>query len=410
MNIAIKSIDVESIRQDFPVLKRHVHGKPLIYFDSAATSQKPKVMIERMTELYSNQYARVEEGHFLSREATKYYEDTRKHLASFINSALPQEVIFCRGATEALNILARSFANELLQEGDEILLTEAEHHSNIIPWILACKTSGAVIKVVPMNENGDIDLEQFESMITPQTVVASLVHMSNVTGIVYPVKQMTEIAHANGVTVIIDGAQAVPHIPVDVRDIDCDYYAGSGHKMGGPSSVGFLYGKADQLDSLPVSEGGSTMAKEASFDDFETKPIPLKFEAGEPAFGEVIPFGPAVDYWQKIGIDQIAAYEKQLTTYAREGLSKIPGVRILGNSAHATAIISFVVDKLKASDVEQALDREGIAVRSGNLASCPQLKAFNTNEAVRASFMFYNTFEEVDTFVNAMKLIASSAA
>jgi cysteine desulfurase/selenocysteine lyase len=405
----MEHLDVKRIRKDFPVLKREVNGKPLVYLDNAATSQKPQAMIDRLSELYSHEYARVEEGHTLSREATKVFEGTRAKVAELINAAEPREIVFCRGATEALNMIPRAFEQDSLQEGDEVLVTEAEHHSNIVPWMLACQTVGAKLRAVPVTPEGDLDMQAFERMLGGRVRVVGVSQMSNVTGAIYPVKEITEMAHARGIPVMVDGAQAVPHMPVDVREIGCDFYAGSGHKMGGPSSVGFLYGRAEVLERMPVADGGSTMAESVSFDNVVPKPIPHKYEAGEPAFGEVEAWGAALDYWNKIGLERISAYEKELTDYALERLSSISKVRVLGSPEMRLSIISFVVEGMKAKDVEKALDEEGIAVRAGNLEAEPLLKALGTDEAVRASFMFYNTREEATTLATALEKIVREA-
>jgi cysteine desulfurase/selenocysteine lyase len=403
-----KTLDVTRIREDFPVLKREVKGHPLVYLDNAATSQKPQVMIDRLSELYSHEYARVEEGHTLSQEATEIFESTRAKVAKLINAAEPREIVFCRGATEALNLIARAFEQDSLKEGDEILVTQCEHHSNIVPWLLACRTTGATLKAAPIKSDGDLDMDGFERMLNERVRIVGVTQVSNVTGAVYPVKEVTEMAHARGIPVLVDGAQAVPHIPVDVREIGCEFYAGSGHKMGGPSSVGFLYGRADALERLPLADGGSTMAESVSFDEVVPKPIPHKYEAGEPAFGEVEAWGAALDYWNGLGLENIAAYEKELTDYATGLLSRITGVRILGSPARRLSIISFVVEGMKPKEVEKALDDEGIAVRAGKLAAEPLLKALGAEEAVRASFMFYNTRAEADALAAALEKIVKS--
>ena len=395
-------LDLDQIRRDFPVLQRQVHGKPLVYLDSAATSQKPRAMIERLQQVYAHEYARVEEGHTLSREATRAFEATRRKVARLVNAAEPREIVFCRGATEALNLLALAFENGLLGKGDEVLVTHAEHHSNIVPWLIACRKTGATLRAAPVLPNSDIDVEALTQMLTRRVKVVSVSHVNNVTGALTPVRRITELAHARRIPVVVDGAQAVPHVPVDVQAIGCDFYAGSGHKMGGPSSVGFLYGRADRLEALPLADGGSTMAESVSFTDVTPKPIPHKYEAGEPAFGEVEAWGPAIDYWTGLGLERIAAYEAELTTYAVRCLAPIDGVRVLGDPAQRVSIVSFTVDGLPASDVAAALDEEGIAVRAGKLAAQPLLEALGVREAVRASFAFYNTRDEVDRLAAAL--------
>jgi cysteine desulfurase/selenocysteine lyase len=399
-------LDIERIRADFPVLQRQVHGKPLVYLDSAATSQKPQAMIDAMVRLYSQYYARAEEEHELSKEATEAFEGVRKKVAKLINAAEAREVIFTRGATEALNLVANAFGDGVLSKGDVVLLTEAEHHSNIVPWLLACERSGASIQAVPLNAHGDVDLDRLERMLSDRVKVLGITHLSNVTGGVQDVKAATEMAHARGIPVLVDGAQAVPHIPVDVHDIGCDFYTGAGHKMGGPSSVGFLWGKAERLEKLPVGDGGSMMSESVSFDGFTPKPLPFKYEAGEPAFGEVAAWGAAIDYWAELGMERIAAYERDLTAYAVSRLQAIAGVRVLARPADRVAVISFVVEGKEPSKVSQALDRQGIAVRAGKLAAQPMLQALGVEEAVRASFMFYNTRAEADALASALEQIA----
>ncbi|HEY0444305.1 MAG TPA: aminotransferase class V-fold PLP-dependent enzyme [Candidatus Limnocylindrales bacterium] len=402
---AITPKEVERLRGDFPMLSVKMNGKPLVYLDSAATSQKPQAMIDRLEEVYSREYARPEEGYALSKGATKAFEGVRAQIAELINAAEPREIVFCRGATEATNLVARAVEHDHLGEGDVIVVSEAEHHSNIVPWLMACKAKGARLSAVPITPSGDLDLDALEPLLTDRVRLVAVNHVSNVTGAVLPVERVTAIAHERGIPVLVDGAQAVPHLPVDVRAIGCEFYAGSGHKMGGPSSVGFLYGQAAVLESLPVGEGGSMMVAKVTFDDFEPKPPPHKYEAGEPAFGEVTGWGPAIEYWSKIGLDRIAAYERAIAREAADSLREIDRVGVLGDPADRIAVVSFTVDGMPAKDVEQALDRKGIAVRAGNLESQPQLKALGTEEAVRASFSFYNTSAEVETLAKALKAI-----
>ena len=398
-------MDVQRIRQDFPVLQREVNGKPLVYLDNAASSQKPRSMIERIARIYSHEYARAEEGHALSQEATKTFEATRKQVAKLINAGRAEEVVFCRGATEALNLVARSFELDGLSRGDVVLLTEIEHHSNIVPWLQAAYVTGARVEAVPIDAAADVDVERPEKMPTDRVKVLGVSHVSNVTGGVQPVKQITKLAHARGIPVLVDGAQAVPHVPVDVRGIGCDFYVGSGHKMGGPSSVGFLWGKMDRLKQMPPGDGGSLMVETVSFDGYTPRPPPHKFEAGEPAFSEVAAWDPAIEYWQAIGMEQIAAYERDLAAYAAFRLGELGVERVLGDPAERISIVSFVVEGHKPGKLEKQLDREGIAVRSGKLAAEPLLRALGVDEAVRASFVFYNTFEEADALAEALRKI-----
>lgn len=406
----MKQFDIARIRADFPILARRMHGRPLVYLDSAATSQKPRAMLERITEVYGRSYARAEEGHTLSREATRAFEGTRAKVAALINAAEPREIVFARGATEAINMLALSYAHGVLGEGDEVLVTEAEHHSNIVPWLFACRQVGAKLRAVPVQRTGELDLPRLDAMMTERVRLLAVTHVSNVTGGVMPVEGIAELARARDIPFLVDGAQAVPHLPVDVRQIGCDYYVGSGHKMGGPSSIGFLYGRAERLEALPPGEGGANMAEQVSFSEVQPKGLPHRHEAGEPAFGEVEAWGPAIDYWRELGLDRIAAYEAELTDEAAVRIAALDGIRVLGEPAERLSIVSFVVDGMPADKVAQALDEEGIAVRSGTLEAQPLLSALGTDEAVRASFMFYNTHHEVDALVLALAKIASGAA
>lgn len=395
-------LDIEAIRREFPVLHREVRGKPLVYLDSAATSQKPRAMIERMNRIYSHEYARPEEGHAMSEEATASFEATRSRVARLINAKSAREIVFCRGATEALNLIAFAFGHGLLLPGDEVVVSEAEHHSNIVPWLLACQQSGARLRPAPLTQGADLDLERFAAMLSPRVKIVAMTHVSNITGAVFPVEEVVALAHARSIPVLVDGAQAVPHMPVDVRAIGCDFYAGSGHKMGGPSSVGFLYGAARRLEALPLADGGSTMAAHVDFDKVEAMPIPHKYEAGEPAFAEVEAWGAAIDYWNELGLDRIAAYEAELTDHAVRRLSQIERVRVLGSPARRLSVVSFVVEGMRASRVAEGLDRAGIAVRAGKLAAEPLLKALGVSEAVRASFMVYNTRAEADLLADTL--------
>jgi cysteine desulfurase/selenocysteine lyase len=407
--ILVQEIDVMKIRHDFPVLSRSVGGKPLVYLDSAATSQKPQVMIDRLVEVYGEQYSRPEEGHSLSMEATRSFEGVRSKVATLINATDAREIVFCRGATEALNLVSRIVEHSGLNPGDEVLLSELEHHSNIIPWLLLCRQTGIKVKAAPIRSNGDLDLERFEEMLTERVRFVSVTHVSNVTGGVQPVKRIVEMAHQRGIQIMVDGAQALAHLPIDVREIGCDYYAASGHKMGGPSSVGFLYGRLECLENAPVADGGSTMDAEVSFDSFKSKPPPHKYEAGEPAYGEVEGWGPAIDYWLALGLENIAEYERALTAYAARRLSDTPGVRVVGDPVDRISVISFVVEGQEPNETARELDREGIAVRAGKLAAQPLLEALGVKNAVRASFMFYNTYAEADFLVEQVRKIADRA-
>jgi cysteine desulfurase/selenocysteine lyase len=405
----LEPIEPYRIRPDFPVLRRHVNGHPLVYLDNAATSQKPQAMIDRLRDLYTDAYAKVEEGHTLSRAATAAFEEARAKVARLLRAEEPREIVFTRGATEALNLVARAFELGRLGHGDEVIVTAMEHHSNLIPWQMACRSTGASLRIAPLTPSGDLDLDRLEAMLSDRTRIVAVTHVSNVLGAVVPVRRVVALAHARGIPVLVDGAQGAPHLPVDVQAIGCDFYAGSGHKMGGPSSIGFLYGRAAMLEALPFADGGSTMAERVTFQSVTPKPIPHKFEAGEPCFAEAVAFGAAVDYWLGLGLDCIAAYEEALTTYAVERLSDIPGVRILGAPSERVSVISFLVEGIPPRDVEKALDARGIAVRAGDLSAQPLLDLLGVPGAVRASFMFYNTNDEADALVRAVAEIAASA-
>ena len=388
--------DVNKVREDFPMLKQKVNGKPLVYLDNSASSQKPQVMIDRLRDFYTNEYAKIDEIHTLSKKATENFEQAREKIAKFINARHSKEIIFERGATEALSRLANSFARSILKEGDEILVTAMEHHSNLIPWQIACDESGAKIKVAPINERGELKLDELESKITERTKVIAVTHVSNVLGTINPIKRICEMGYERNIQTVVDGAQSAAHLPVDVQDLGCDFFAVSGHKMGGPSSVGFLYGRAKRLEALAPIEGGSVMAETVTFEDFTTKPLPKQAEAGTPAFAEAIAFGEAVDYWSNLGMENIAAYEKELVAYATEKISAIDRVRIIGKAKDKVSVLSFVIDGIEPNKIEESLDKEGIAIRSGTLSAQPLIKLLGLPGVARASFMFYNTREEAD--------------
>ena len=338
-----EKFDAERVRKEFPILSRSVNGKPLVYLDSAATSQKPRAMIERLVQLYGHEYARPEEGHALSNEATEAFEGTRKKVATLINAGEPSEIIFTRGATEGLNLVALMMVRSGLGPGDEVVISLQEHHSNLLPWLISCRDTGATLRVAPITASSDIDLDALAKMLSDRVRIVAITHVSNVTGGINPVQQITALAKAQGALVLIDGAQAVAHLPIDVQAIGCDFYTGSGHKMGGPSSVGFLWGRKSVLDAMPLADSGSNMAEAVTLETVEPKPIPNKYEAGEPAFGEVEAWSPAIDYWTGLGMEAIAAYEKSLTEYARGKLNAIEDVRILGDRAERISIVTFTV-------------------------------------------------------------------
>jgi len=405
----MNQLDVTAIRKDFPLLKREVNGHPLVYLDNAATSQKPQVMIDRLRDFYTNENAKTEEGHSLSKRATEAFEEARSKVAKFIN-ADEREIIFQRGATEGLNHLANVFARGVLREGDEILVSAMEHHSNIVPWQIACGESGARLRVAPINEAGELDLDGFESKLSERTKLVAVAHVSNVLGTINPLREVVSMAHERDIPVVVDGAQGIPHLPVDVRETGCDFYAVSSHKMGGPSSVGFLYGRAEWLERLPIIEGGSHMAEKVSFEEEpQVKSLPMKYEAGTPAFAEVIAYGVAVDYCSGLGMEGIAAYEADLLGYATERIKRIDRVRVIGAAREKASILSFVADGVEPKQIEKSLDKEGIAVRAGTMSAQPLMKLLGVKGVVRASFMFYNTREEADVLARGIEKCVGEA-
>ena len=400
------TLDVVKIRQDFPILKETIHGRPLVYLDNAASTQKPKVVLDTLKHVYEHDYANVHRGvHTLSQRATDLFEGARQKLKGFINARKIEEIIFVRGTTEAVNLVAQSYGRSKLQPGDEILITAMEHHSNIVPWQMLCQQTGAVLKVAPINLSGEVIMEEFEASLTERTKLVSVVHMSNALGTINPVKHIIELAHAKGVPVMLDGAQAIPHMAVDVQDLDCDFYAFSGHKLCGPSGIGVLYGKEALLKAMPPWQGGGDMIRMVTFDKTEYNTLPYKFEAGTPAIAEAIGLGAAVDYLQAIGMDKIAAYEHQLLNYATQKALEIPTLKIIGTAYDKGAILGFTLHHIHPHDIGTMLDQLGIAVRAGHHCAMPVMDFFGVPATARASFSFYNTVEEVDALVDGIKQI-----
>lgn len=395
--------DVAAIRKDFPILKREVNGYPLVYFDNAATSQKPQVVIDSIVDYYSNYNANIHRGvHALSQEATDAYEAARKKIQKFIGAEKQHEVIFTSGTTHSINIVANGFSN-LLHEGDEIIVSAMEHHSNIVPWQMLCQRTGAVLKVIPMNEEGALQMQGYKSLLNSKTKLVFVNHISNALGTINPVKEIIELAHHHGAAVLIDGAQACAHQQVDVQGLDADFYVSSAHKMCGPTGIGFLYGKESWLNKLPPYQGGGEMIKEVSFEKTTYAELPHKFEAGTPNVSGGIAFGIAIDYLNSIGLEDIAAYEQQLLAYATKQLLEIPGLRIYGTSASKTSVISFNLEGVHPYDVGTILDKLGIAVRTGHHCAQPIMDFYQIPGTVRASFSFYNTTEEIDRLVAGVK-------
>jgi cysteine desulfurase/selenocysteine lyase len=396
--------DVAKIRQDFPILSESIHGKPLVYLDNAASTQKPRAVLDSLRQVYEHDYANVHRGvHTLSQRATDLFEGAREKIRAFINARDKKEIIFVRGTTEAVNLVAQSYGRSKLQPGDEILITAMEHHSNIVPWQMLCQQTDAVLKVAPINLAGEIIMEEFEALLSERTKLVSVVHMSNALGTINPVKRIVELAHVQGVPVMLDGAQAIPHMPVDVQNLDCDFYAFSGHKLCGPSGIGVLYGKEALLKAMPPWQGGGDMIRMVSFEKSEYNVLPYKFEAGTPAIAEAIGLGAAVDYLQAIGMGNIAAYEQQLLQYATKKALEIPSLKIIGTASDKGAILGFTLHHIHPHDIGTLLDQLGIAVRAGHHCAMPVMDFFGVPATARASFSFYNTVEEVDVLVDGIK-------
>lgn len=395
--------DVVSIRNDFPILHREIHGKPLVYLDNAASTQRPRQVIDAVSDLYESNYANIHRGvHELSQEASRLYEDARVAVRGFINAGCVHEVIFTRGTTESINLVAQSYARPLLQKGDEILVTHMEHHSNIVPWQMVCEQTGAALKVVPISDKGELEMDRFHEMLSDQTKLVSVVHVSNALGTVNPVKTMIDAAHAKDIPVLVDGAQAVPHMPVDVQKLDADFYAFSGHKLYGPTGVGVLYGKEKLLNAMPPYQGGGDMILSVSFEKTEYNTLPFKFEAGTPNIAGVIGLGAAIEYVQKIGLGAIAAHEHGLLEYATSRLKQIDGLRIIGDADQKAGLVSFVLDAVHPHDIGTFLDADGVAIRTGHHCAQPVMTRYGVPATARASFAMYNTFQEIDVLAEAI--------
>ncbi len=396
--------EVDKIRQDFPILDQQIRGKPLVYLDNAATCQKPKAVIDAISHMYSHDYANVHRGvHALSERSTAAFEAVRHKVKNFINAASDKEIIFVRGTTEAINLIAQTFGKANISTGDEILITAMEHHSNIVPWQILCEQTGAVLKVAPINQRGELLYEEFVGLLSEKTRLVSVVHMSNALGTINPVKQIIEAAHARNIPVMLDGAQAVPHMPVDVQDLDCDFYAFSGHKLYAPSGIGVLYGKQALLEAMPPYHGGGDMIRKVTFEETEYNVLPYKFEAGTPNIADVIGLGAALDYLSEIGMDNVSAYEHELLVYATEKAKKIPGLKIIGDNEHKGAILSFTLESVHPHDIGTMLDHVGIAVRAGHHCAMPVMDFFQVPATARASFAMYNTKQEIDALMEAIE-------
>ena len=404
----IPAVDFLKIRKDFSVLDQEINGKPLVYLDNAASSQMPVQVAQRIDDYHRNEHANVHRGiHTLSQNATDAFEETRKKVRDFINANSENEIVYTTGTTDSINLVANSYGGSVLTKGDEIILTEMEHHANIVPWQMVAERTGAKIKVIPVTDSGDLNMEAYKSLLNDRTKIVAVVHVSNALGTVNPVKEITELAHEYGATVLIDGAQSVPHQKVDVQEIGCDFFAFSAHKMCGPTGFGILYGKKELLEAMPPYRGGGDMIDKVSFEETTYNVPPFRFEAGTPPIAAGIGLGAAIDYLNQIGMDNIAAREQELVEYAVSELKKIEGLRFIGDSDQRASVCSFVIDGIHATDIGTIIDKEGIAVRTGHHCAQPILKRFNVPSTARASFSFYNTKEEVDRLIEGIRYAKS---
>lgn len=399
--------DINKIREDFPILGREVYGRPLVYLDNAATTQKPRCVVEAITDEYYNVNANVHRGvHYLSQQATDLHEAAREKVRQFINARSTNEIIFTRGTTESLNLVVSSFCDGMMQEGDEVIVSVMEHHSNIVPWQLQAAKKGISIRVIPMTDEGELRLDEYEKLFTERTKIVSVTHVSNVLGTVNPVEEMIRIAHEHGVPVMVDGAQSTPHFAVDVQAMDCDFFAFSGHKMYGPTGIGVLYGKEEWLDRLPPYQGGGEMIESVSFEKTVFEHLPFKFEAGTPDYVATTGLAKAIDYMAAVGMDNIQRHERELTEYAMQRLSEVEGIRIFGRAPRKDAVVSFLVGDIHHLDMGTLLDRLGIAVRTGHHCAQPLMIRLGIQGTVRASFAMYNTREEIDALASGIERVS----
>jgi cysteine desulfurase/selenocysteine lyase len=395
--------DVARVRQDFPILQQKIHGKPLVYFDNGATSQKPQMVIDALSHYYSAENSNIHRGvHYLSETATVAYEAARAKVRGFLNARADKEIIFVRGTTEAINLVAQSYGRSFLKAGDEIIVSAMEHHSNIVPWQMLCEQVGAKLRVIPINHDGEIVMDEYRRLLNDKTKFVSITHVSNALGTVVPVKEIVTLAHERGVPVLLDGAQAVPHLKVDVQELDCDFYAFSGHKLFGPTGVGVLYGRAELLEKMPPYQGGGDMISLVTFEKTHYNVLPYKFEAGTPHIAGGIGLGAAIDYLSALDWQLVAAHEHQLLSYATEAVSSIEGLRIIGTAKEKAGVLSFVLGHVHAHDVGTILDQEGVAVRAGHHCAMPVMQRFGVPATTRASFAFYNTIDEIEVMVRAI--------
>ncbi len=410
MSIAAKPasgvFDVERVRADFPILEQKVHGKPLVYLDNAATSQKPRAVIDAISRYYEGTNANIHRAvHHLSEQATEEYEAARKTAQNFINAPSLSEVIFVRGTTEGINLVAQTFGRANIHAGDEVVVTDMEHHSDIVPWQLLCEDRGAKLRVVPINDRGELILDEYAKLLGPKTKLVCVTHVSNALGTINPVRKIVDMAHSHGIPVLVDGAQAVPHMKVDVQALDCDFYSFSGHKVYGPTGIGVLYGKKTLLEAMPPYQGGGDMILSVTFEKTTYNRLPYKFEAGTPDIAGVIGLGAALEYVGGLGIENIGAYEHDLLEYAAAAVSRIPGLKIIGTAREKAGVLSFTLENIHPHDIGTILDREGIAIRTGHHCSQPVMKRFGVDSTARASFAMYNTKQEVDALVRGIEKV-----
>lgn len=403
MKEATMALDVERIRKDFPILHQEVHGRPLVYLDSAATSQKPQVVLDALADYYARDNANVHRGvHRLSERATEAYEGARGRIQRFLNAAHSREIVFVRGTTEGINLVAQTYGRRTVGAGDEVIITALEHHSNIVPWQMLCEETGATLRVVPIDDAGEVDVDAYERLLGERTRLVGVAHVSNALGTIVPVKRMIEAAHRRGIAVLVDGAQAAPHLRIDVQDLDCDFYTFSGHKTYGPTGIGVLYGKTALLEAMPPYQGGGDMIKSVSFEKTVYNDLPYKFEAGTPDIAGAIGLGAALEYLEGLGLDRVAAHEHALLVHGTKRLSALPGLRLVGTAREKASVLSFLVDGVHAHDVGSILDREGIAVRTGHHCAMPVMTRFGIAATARASLGVYNTREDIDALVEGL--------
>ncbi len=399
-------LDINKIRADFPILQQKVHGKPLVYFDNAATNQKPQCVIDTITNYYSNENSNIHRGvHTLSQKATLAFENARETVKRFINANSSSEIIFTRGTTESINLVAQSFGKKFINQGDEVIISAMEHHSNIVPWQMICEEKGAILKVIPFFENGELNMTAFEDLLSEKTRIVAITHVSNALGTINPIKEIIRKAHKLNIPVLIDGAQGIAHSYVDVQDLDCDFYCFSGHKIYAPMGIGVLYGKAKLLDAMPPYHGGGEMIKVVTFEKTTYNDLPFKFEAGTPNVGDVLALETALNYLSELGIENISKYEDDLLQYATNELSKIDGIRFYGTAKHKSAVLSFLIGDIHPFDAGTIIDHFGVAVRTGHHCAQPLMDIYKIQGTIRASFAFYNTKAEIDVLISAVKKV-----